>query len=74
MYEDLPTAPMWLEKGNWQAVSDMAESVASYIKKVKAERMAEIQEAGEAFPAWGYALAAIAIISAISHAIASALG
>ncbi len=74
LYEDMPTAPVFLERGNWQSVEDMSEANESFIRNLDSQRTAELQEVGEGFPVWGWALVIIAIVSAVSHVLSVALG
>ncbi len=74
VYEDLPLAPVHLEKGNWKSVADMSEAVKTWIENIRAQRMAEIQEATEGIPPMVWMLVIIAVVSSVSHVLAVALG
>lgn len=63
VYEDMPLAPAWLEKGNWQSVADMAEGVQSFINTVMLERAAEIGATEEGIPPMAWMVFALGVIS-----------
>ncbi len=73
VYEGMPTAPVALQKGNWQPSSDMAAETEAYIYNVEKEKAAQLADIEEPFPRWGYAmivfgimLTAVAILSMVT--------
>lgn len=56
VYEGMPLAPIYIKKGNWKAVSDMASEVQTYINNVGLEMAARIKQTEEPFPRWGVAM------------------
>ena len=72
VYEGMPLAPVYINKGNWKEVGDMAAEVRTYINNVALEMAAKIKHTEEPFPRWGLAMlimagmtTAVAIISTV---------
>lgn len=73
VYEGMPMAPLYINKGNWKAVADMAAENQVYINNVALEMAARIKETEEPFPRWGLAvilMAAMTTATAITSIIA----
>ncbi len=56
VYEGMPLAPVYINKGNWKAVSDMAAEVQQYINNVALEMAAKFKHTEEPFARWGLAM------------------
>lgn len=64
VYEGMPKAPVYIQKGAWKETADMTAETQTFINNLELERAAEIQEAGDVFPRWGLAVIAMAAMTA----------
>lgn len=74
VYEGLPLAPIYIHKGNWKAVADMAAEVQTYINNVALEKAAALKETEQGFPSWGYAMLIMAILTSAVAIVSMVLG